>query len=116
MASLRKSEPNMASTAACHRRLHFVDPACIAPATFASFARRMLGTARTADLIDIDRQMVRPHPMRAAGVSGAVAVSALAMIRPNILHGAEREGGHRGYAALETRARCMSGTKAKGWS
>ncbi len=38
--------------------------------------------------------------MRAAGVSGAVAVAALAMIRPNILHGAERKRGHRGRPAM----------------
>ena len=53
-----------------------------------------------ADLIDVDRKVVRPHAVRAAGVSGAVAVSALAMIRPDILHGAEREVGHHGRPAM----------------
>ena len=67
---------------------------------FVSFAREMLDMACIADLIDVDRKVVRPHAVRAAGVSGAVAVSALAMIRPDILHGAEREVGHHGRPAM----------------
>ena len=96
MASRRRSEPDITGTAACHRRLRNVDAACRAPANLATFARRSLGKAQKADLVNVDREVVRPHAVRAAGVSGAVAVSALAMIRPDILHSAERERGHRG--------------------
>ena len=54
--------------------------------------------------------------MRAAGVLAAVAVAALAMIRSNVFHGAQREGGHsrRPLPCCRRRAPILWGRAAGG--